>query len=81
MLGSVTVTSTVPAVPGGAVAVSELAEPTTTLLAALLANLTVSAAANPVPVIVTVFPPAVDPLLGLTPVTGAGQFWPRCWRT
>jgi hypothetical protein len=45
---------------------------TTTPLAAVPPNVTVAPAAKLVPVIVTVVPPAVDPLFGDTPVTVAG---------
>jgi hypothetical protein len=45
---------------------------TTTLVAAALPNVTVAPAAKFVPVIVTVVPPAVDPLLGLTVLTVGG---------
>ena len=68
----VTVMSTVPAPPGGAVAVIELAE------SAVMApnddpKLTEVAAERFVPEIVTEVPPAVGPLFGITPVTaGAG---------
>jgi len=45
---------------------------TTTLAAAIPPNATVAPAAKFVPVIVTAVPPAVDPLLGDTPVTDGG---------
>ena len=67
-LGVVTVTSTVP-VPAGDVAVIEVALLTTTPLAALVPNLTVAPVRNPVPVMVTLVPPAVGPALGLTALT------------
>jgi hypothetical protein len=41
----------------------------TTLVAAVLPNVTVAPDAKFVPVIVTAVPPAVDPLLGLTLLT------------
>lgn len=68
----VTVMSTVPAPPGGAVAVIEVAE------SAVMApnddpKLTEVAAERFVPETVTEVPPTVDPLFGITPVTaGAG---------
>jgi hypothetical protein len=64
----VTVICTVP-VPAGEVAVIEVAEFTVTPVAAVAPNLTVLAAVKLVPVMVTVAPPAVEPLVGLTPVT------------
>src|SRR5271167_1094758 len=46
---------------------------TTTLVAAVLPNVTVAPATKFAPVIVTAVPPTVDPLFGLTPLTvGAG---------
>jgi hypothetical protein len=42
---------------------------TTTLIAAVPPNVTVAPAAKLVPVIVTAVPPAVNPLLGDTPLT------------
>jgi hypothetical protein len=68
----VTVTVTVPALSGGVVAVICVALTTTTLLAAEVPNVTVAPTAKFVPVIVTVVPPAVDPLLGLTVATVGG---------
>jgi len=67
-----TVTSTVPPASAGATAVIEVAELTVRLEAAVDPNLTVSPAANPVPVMVTDVPPAEGPLFGLTAVTVAG---------
>jgi hypothetical protein len=66
--GVVTVTSTLPAAPAGAVAVTDVADPTVKL-AFVAPNFTDVAPVNPVPVIVTAVPPAVDPLLGVTPET------------
>src|SRR5665213_3731608 len=66
--GLVTVTVT-PAVPAGVVAVIEVPLATTTLVAAVPPNVTVAPVTKFVPVIVTAVPPAVDPLLGLTPLT------------
>jgi hypothetical protein len=45
---------------------------TTALIAAVPPNVTVAPAAKLVPVIVTAVPPAVDPLLGDTPLTAGG---------
>ena len=66
---SVTVTSTVPTLPAGEVAVIEVEETTVTPVAAVAPNFTLAPLAKPVPVIVTLVPPAVEPLVGLTPVT------------
>ena len=72
-LGVVTVTSTVPAVPAGAVAVIWVALLTATLVAAVEPKATPVAPVKLVPVIVTEVPPAVGPEDGLTCVTaGAG---------
>jgi hypothetical protein len=65
----VTVTVTAPAVPAGAVAVIDVLLTTTTLVAAVLPNVTVAPDAKLVPVIVTAVPPAVGPVFGLTLVT------------
>src|SRR5205807_860586 len=75
--GPVTVTSTVPptfwALPAGAFAVIEVAEFTTTPVAALPPKETVSPAAKFVPVTVTVVPPDAGPVAGFTLLTvGAG---------
>jgi hypothetical protein len=70
--GVVTVTSTVPRVPAGEVAVIEVGLFTVNFAAALLANFTALAPANPVPVIVTDVPPVLGPEVGLTPVTVGG---------
>jgi hypothetical protein len=66
---SVTVTVTPPAEPAGVVAVIEVLLTTTTLVAAVLPNVTVAPDAKFVPVIVTAVPPAVGPVFGLTLVT------------
>jgi hypothetical protein len=68
-LGVVTVTSTVPAAWGGAVAVIDVAELTVNERAAVLPKLTAVAPVKFVPVIVTEVPPAVLPVVGLSPVT------------
>jgi hypothetical protein len=65
----VAVTVTAPALPAGVVAVIDVLLTTTTLVAAVLPNVTVAPVAKFVPVIVTAVPPAVDPLLGLTLLT------------
>ena len=68
--GVVTVMSTVPAEPAGAVAVIWVALLTTMTPVALVApNLTAVAPVKLVPVIVTLVPPAVGPADGLTLVT------------
>jgi hypothetical protein len=66
---NVTVTVTAPAVPAGVVAVIEVLLTTVTFVAAAEPNVTVAPEAKLVPVIVTDVPPAVEPVLGLTPVT------------
>ena len=67
--GVVTVTSTVPAVSAGAVAVMLVALLTVKLVAAVEPNLTAVAPVRLVPVIVTVFVPASGPAAGATCVT------------
>src|SRR5882757_4022835 len=56
---------------GGATTVQTVVEVHSTPVAAIPANLIVVAepSAKPLPVIVTLVPPAIGPLLGLTPVT------------
>lgn len=66
--GAVTVMSTVP-LPVGAVAVISVSETTVKLVAAVVPNSTAVAPVKPVPVIVTVVPPATGPLFGLMLVT------------
>ena len=69
----VTVTSTVPAVPGGVVAVIDVLDPTAKLVAATPPNFTPVAPLKALPVMVTVWPPATGPELGETVLTvGAG---------
>jgi hypothetical protein len=63
---TVTVTGTAPALPAGVVAVICVELTTTTLVAALLPNVTIAPAAKFVPVIVTGVPPATGPLFGDT---------------
>jgi hypothetical protein len=64
----VTVTSTVPALPEGAVAVMEVAE-SLVIAPEEAPKLTVVAFSRLVPVIVTEVPPALGPLVGLSPLT------------
>ncbi len=66
---TVTVTLAEPAPPAGDVAVIEVDELTVTSVAGLPPKLTVAPGANPVPVIVTTVPPAVEPPGGERAVT------------
>ena len=66
---TVTVTVTAPALPAGVMAVICVPLTTTTLVAALLPNVTVAPAAKFVPVIVTDVPPAGNPVFGETLLT------------
>ena len=69
----VTTTLTAPAAWAGVVAVMEVALTTFTPVAAVPPKLTVAPDKNPVPVMVTAVPPAVEPEVGETAVTvGAG---------
>jgi hypothetical protein len=68
----VTVTVTAPALPAGVVAVIVVLFTTTTLVAAVLPNVTVAPDTKFVPVMVTAVPPDVDPLFGLTLLTVGG---------
>ena len=68
-LGVVTVTSTWPADPADETAVTEVAEFTTTPVAAFAPKCTAVAPVRLVPVMVTLVPPAVGPLVGATEVT------------
>ena len=72
--GSVTVTSTLPAAPGGAVTVSEVPPDATVGFVPGFwePKSTVSPAAKPVPSTVTRFPPMVGPVAGCTAVTVGG---------
>jgi hypothetical protein len=63
------VTSTVPALPAGEVAVTVVAFTSVTLVAAFAPNSTAVAPVRFVPLIVTVVPPPVGPEDGLTAVT------------
>jgi hypothetical protein len=65
----VTVTSTVPAEPGGAVAEIDVALLTVNVVAAVVPNFTAVAPVKFVPVTDTEFPPNPYPELGLTAVT------------
>ena len=68
----VTVTSTVPAAPAGAVAVTEVALTTLTWVAAVLPKFTATAPVKPVPVMVTVVPPVCELDIGeILDTTGA----------
>ena len=62
--GVVTLTSTVPALPAGAVAVICVSLLMVKPAAAVPPNATAVAPVNPVPVIVTVVPPATMPVIG-----------------
>ena len=64
-----TVTSTVPADPDGAVAVILLSETTVKLAGLPEPKSTTVALVKPLPVIVTVFPPPTAPAPGDTPLT------------
>jgi hypothetical protein len=66
---TVTVTVTAPALPAGVLAAIVVLFTTTTLVAAVLPNVTVAPAAKFEPVIVTAVPPAIGPLFGLTLLT------------
>jgi hypothetical protein len=68
----VTVTSTVPAEPAGAVAVIDVALLTVNDVALVAPNLTAVVPVKLVPVIVTLVPPAVGPATGETLVTVGG---------
>ena len=69
----VTVTWTVPAVPDGLMADTDVSEWTVTPVAGLEPKSTAVVPVRLVPLMVTLVPPAVDPAPGLTPVTvGAG---------
>ena len=72
--GFVTVTVTEPGLPAGVVAVMLVLLTTTTLVAALLPNVTVAPERKFAPVMVTDVPPEVDPVFGVTLLTvGAGR--------
>src|SRR5439155_1504867 len=63
-----TATSTTPAACTGTVAFNRVADTNVTDDAAVVPNFTLAPGPKLVPVIVTVFPPAVEPAFGLTPV-------------
>ena len=67
--GVVTKTLAVPAVPAGVVTVMEVALFTTRLVAAVPPMVTPVAPVKPVPVMVMLVPPAVEPLVGEILVT------------
>jgi hypothetical protein len=62
-------TFTAPVLPAGVVAVIDVAELTTTLVAKTPSIFTVAPLTKPVPVIVTEVPPVVNPVLGEIEVT------------
>ncbi len=68
----VTLTATGPAGPAGETALTEVLERTSTLVAAVVPNMTALAPRSPVPVMMTVVPPAGRPATGLTAVTTGG---------
>lgn len=68
-MGVVTMTLAKPATPAGVVHVIEVADTTVIALAALPLNVTLEVPVKFVPLIVTVVPPDVGPVLGSTPVT------------
>ena len=68
----VTVTSTGPEAPAGAVAVTSVADTAVTLVAATVPNVTPVAPVRLVPVMVTWVPPVVGPVVGLIEVTAGG---------
>ena len=70
--GVCTVTSTVPADSAGESAVHDVLDEQLTPVAAVEPKLTVSPNWKPVPVMVTVVPPAVGPAVGLMAVTVGG---------
>ena len=70
----VTVTSTVPAAPGGRVAVIEVGEVTVKVAGSEGPKSTVDVPVRSVPVMETVGPPEVGPWEGTTEVT-VGAFW------
>lgn len=67
--GVVTVISTVAAASAGEVALIEVDEVTDTAVPTPVPKLTVEPEVNPVPVMVTVVPPATGPAVGLTALT------------
>ena len=67
-LGVVTVTFTAP-VPAGLTAVIDVVEVKVTPVAAAAPKSTVAPGAKLLPVMVTVVPPALGPIAGLTPLT------------
>jgi hypothetical protein len=72
--GFVTLTSTVPTVPVGAVTVNCVSDRTVKLVAGMSPNFTLVAVVKFVPVTVTNVPPPVGPELALSPVT-VGADW------
>ena len=70
--GFVTTISLAPTEPVGVTAVNDVELTNTTLVAAESPTVTVAPVTNPVPVIVTAAPPAVEPVTGDTDVTVGG---------
>lgn len=70
----VTVTSTDPELPAGAVQLMDVLLTTTTLVAGVVPNATVAPETKPVPDMVTVVPPTRGPAVGVRAVTvGTGR--------
>ena len=69
-----TVTSTAPAACAGAVAVNCVADTNVTAGDAVLPKLTIAPGTKPVPLTVTMFPPAVEPAFGTTLLTVGGPY-------
>ena len=71
----VTATSAAPAAPAGVVALISVSETTVKLAAGVPPKLTAVALVKLVPVMVTVSPPSVDPLVGaMLAIVGGGAF-------
>jgi hypothetical protein len=70
-LGVVTVMSKVPNGSGGATALMDVSDTIVKEVAGVVPNSTSLAPVKPLPVMVTLAPPTVVPLLGVTPVTAA----------
>jgi hypothetical protein len=73
----VTVTVAAPAACAGVVAVIVVAFTTVTPVAAVPPNVTVAPLTKPVPLIVTLVPPAVGPLVGAIPLTVGGPTYKK----
>jgi hypothetical protein len=70
---------TVPAACAGAVAFNSVADTNVTNDAAAVPNFTVAPGTNPLPIIVTAVPPAVDPERGLTDDTVGTALTTTVW--